>query len=243
MAEVKTVALYSGGIDSYCMSCLTDPDVLLYVLMGGRYGYLEHHVLRTPPGMERRLKMVDMSGIGDWELPGSLVIPGRNAMLALIGANYGDVILMASVDSSTGNDKDPEFCQRMNRLFEHMFAPQRWLPCGRVVILDVPVFHLTKTELVGAAIASGHPAQEIADNTFSCYEPRRGRVCGKCPPCGRKWACLSVYGADVGYNGREALRHYVEEQEMGNPANRSPRFIRDLMDAWEGRRREVPVPA
>jgi hypothetical protein len=225
------------------MSCLCDPDILLYVLMGGRYGDLELSELRTPPGMEDRLTVVPMPTIGMWELPGSLVIPGRNAMLALAACNYGEVILMASVDSSTGNDKDPEFCARMNHLFEHMFAPQRWLPCGKVVALDVPVFHLTKTELVGVTIAHGHPAQEIADNTFSCYQPVRHKVCGRCPPCGRKWAALSVYGADVGYDGRDAIRHYVEEIKHGNPAQRSERFINDTLDAWNGRRREVPAVA
>ncbi len=234
---IKTVALYSGGVDSYCMSCICDPDVLLNVMMGGRYGALERARLRTPPGMEGRLVAIDMPALGTWELPGSMVIPGRNAMLALAGANYGDVILMASVDSSTGNDKDPEFCNRMNNLFDHIFAPQRWLAYGRAVRLDVPVYHLTKTELVGAAIASGHPAQEIADNTFSCYQPVGDGPCGVCAPCGRKWAALSVYGADVGFDGREAIRPYLEELAQGNPAGRSERFQRDIIDAWNGVRR------
>ena len=238
---VTTVALYSGGVDSYCMSCLCDPDILLYVFMGGRYGDLELRRLKCPPGMDDRLKVIYMPTIGTWEIPGSLVIPGRNAMLALAGANYGDLILMASVDSSTGNDKDPEFCARMNALFEHMFAPQRWLAWGRAVKLDVPVYTLTKTELVGATIAAGHPAQEIADNTFSCYAPEFGKVCGKCPPCGRKWASLSVYGADVGYDGHDAIKHYVDELKDNNPANRSQRFIQDLMDAWLEKRRPVPT--
>jgi 7-cyano-7-deazaguanine synthase in queuosine biosynthesis len=238
---ITTVALYSGGVDSYCMSCICDPDVLLNVMMGGRYGESERRHLRTPPGQEDRLVEVDMPALGGWELPGSMVIPGRNAMLALAGANYGNLILMASVDSSTGNDKDPEFCERMNHLFDHIFAPQRWLPTGCAVRLDVPVYHLTKTELVGAAVATGHPAQEIADNTFSCYQPDRDRACGVCPPCGRKWAALSVFGADVGFDGREAIRPYLEELAHGNPAGRSEKFQQDMIDAWNGVRR-VPEP-
>ncbi len=70
---IKTVALYSGGVDSYCMSCICDPDVLLNVMMGGRYGALERARLRTPPGMEGRLVAIDMPALGTWELPGSMV--------------------------------------------------------------------------------------------------------------------------------------------------------------------------
>lgn len=234
---IKAVALYSGGVDSYCMSCICQPDVLLNVMMGGRYGESERRRLHAPAGMEERLVTVDLPAMGAWELPGSMVIPGRNAILALVGANYGDLILMASVDSSTGNDKDPEFCDRMNALFDHIFAPQRWLAFGRAVRVDVPVYHLTKTELVGAAIAAGHPAQEIADRTFSCYQPEGDDPCGVCPPCGRKWAALSVYGADVGFDGREAIRPYLEELAHGNPAGRSEQFQRDIIDAWNGYRR------
>src|SRR5271168_3821110 len=112
-AAMTSVALYSGGVDSYCMSLLCDPSVLLYVRMAGGYGELEYARLQTPPGWEGRLKEVDLRALGDFELADSKVIPARNAILALVAANYGDTILMGSVDSSTGNDKDPEFATRL----------------------------------------------------------------------------------------------------------------------------------
>lgn len=233
------VALYSGGVDSYCMSLLTNPDTLLHVRMGGRYGEEEFLRLKTPRGMEDRLQVADMRQLGQYELSDSKVIPGRNAILALVASNYGERIQMASVDSSTGNDKDPEFAERMDAVFEYIYAPQRWCPDGRMVRLELPVYAMTKTELVGECLRRGHDGADIAARTFSCYEPVRTGACGKCPPCGRKWAAFTVWGIDVGFDGRNAIRHYVQEIKDGPSAFRSEQFCRDTMDAWEGRVRKL----
>lgn len=230
----NSVALYSGGVDSYCMAYLHSPDVLLHVQMGGRYGPAETHNLRTPPGMEERLRTVQAPAIGNYELPDSKVIPGRNAMLALYGLQYGDNILMGSVAASTGNDKDQQFCDLFNQMADHMLAPQRWLPDGRKVRLRIPLAHITKARVVGAVLATGHDPNLLARNTFSCYTPDGDRACGKCPPCGRKWAAFTVWGVSVGFDGRPALAPYIAEIESGNTRHRTPQSIQDTLDAWNG---------
>lgn len=256
-----TVALYSGGVDSYCMAVLLNPDVLLYVQMGGAYGAAEAANLHVPPGMETRISIVPFD-LGSYELPDSKVIPGRNAILAVLASNYGDRIQMGSVDSSTGHDKDLIFAARLNDLFRWMYQPARWLTAGRNVQLELPVYHLTKTELVGQVLAAGHDGQLLAQRTFSCYNPVAEPVfdtapavggdyvmlrstrfvpCGKCPPCGRKWMAFSVYGIDVGFDGHEAIKHYWEEVTQGVGPQRSAQFGRDVVDAWKGRRRDLPV--
>jgi 7-cyano-7-deazaguanine synthase in queuosine biosynthesis len=234
LIPAESCLLYSGGVDSYCCALLTQPEVLLYAKMAGRYGTAEFARLKIPPGMEDRFVSIDLRQLGEWELSNSKVIPGRNAMLALAGANYADEIQMASVDSSTGNDKDPEFVGRLNHMFEYIFAPQRWLPNGRHVRMTLPVYHLTKAELVGECLRQGYDGQEISDRTFSCYEPHRNKECGQCAPCGRKWAAFTVWGIDVGFDGRNAIRHYVEEIKDGPPPYRSTRFCLDILDAWNG---------
>ena len=231
---MTVVALYSGGVDSYCMSLLTKPDVLLYCRMGGRYGEQEYRRLKKPPGFTGRLEVADLRQLGNYELQDSKVIPGRNAILALVAANYGDRIQMGSVDSSTGHDKDLEFVSRLNNLTEYLFAAQRWLPGGRNVKVELPVYRLTKAALVGECLTRGFDGKRMVKDTFSCYEPFRGRACGKCPPCGRKWAAFTVWGIDVGFDGRAAIRHYVQEIEEGPPAWRSEDFCRDILDAWNG---------
>lgn len=236
-----SVALYSGGVDSYCMAYLCEPEILLHVLMAGRYGLQERTALETPPGMEPRLECVDLSDLGLFELANSKVIPGRNAALALVASNYSDEILMGSVDSSTGHDKDEGFAARMNGLFDWMYQPARWLPEGRKVRLRLPLYGLTKTQLVGQVLARGHDGQELADRTFSCYEPSGVHPCGRCPPCGRKWMAFSVYGIEVGYRGRMAIEHYYREWRSGRGFQRSAQFTQDMLDAWNGTPRPLPA--
>lgn len=251
-AERTTVALYSGGVDSYCMAYLTRPDVLLYVRMGGRYGEDEYAFLHTPLGMADNLTVISAHTLGRLELPDSKVIPGRNAVLAILASNFGDDILMGSVDSSTGHDKDNGFAARMNELFDWMYQPSRWLLDGRNVRLRLPFYHLTKTELVGQVLARGHSPDTLAGMTFSCYEPTREQgpgvewvqPCGKCPPCGRKWMAFTVYGIDVGYDGREAIQPYINELEVwGNDRSphRSKKFCEEVVDARDGVVRPIPA--
>lgn len=229
----KTVALYSGGVDSYCMAVLTQPDVLLNVNMGGRYGVEETTHLKTPPGLKDRLATVNLP-LGQWEIESNKIIPGRNAILAFIASNYGDTILMGSVAKSRGHDKDPEFQERLNWLLDYVFAPQPvWLPEGRNVRLELPVYEYTKTRLVAQAVNHGVPGERVRDDTFSCYTPTNtGEECGECKPCGRKWAALAANGIQPRVDGREAFKPYVDELRNGDPFNRGEQYGREVMAAW-----------
>lgn len=246
----RTVALYSGGVDSYCMAYLCKPDELLYVHLGGAYGNAEWGNLSMPAGLAGvHLRHLRLPSIGMFEQRDTKVIPGRNAMLCLLAANFGDRILMGSVDSSTGKDKDQGFAGRMTELLGYMYQPQRWLPEGRDVCVQLPVYHLTKTQLVGMVLAAGHDGADLAAATFSCYAPKLDgenggwKACGQCPPCGRKWMAFTVYGVDVGFDGREAIRMYYDEWRdlRSRKVGRSEQFISDMLHAWHGERLPLPV--
>ena len=97
----RTVLLYSGGIDSYCTAALTNPDVLLHVNLGGAYGEEETQALTTPKGMQHKLTSINMPDLAQFELPDhGYILPARNAFLALLGAQYGSTIYMASIAAS-----------------------------------------------------------------------------------------------------------------------------------------------
>lgn len=250
--EGRTVALYSGGVDSYCMAYLCKPDELLYVHMAGAYGAAEWAKLTIPPGVLAPVRSLRFRDLSTFERH-DRVIPGRNIILCTLAANYGDRILMGSVDSSTGKDKDAAFAAHMTELLQYTHQPQRWLPQGRDVSVHLPVYHLTKTQLVGMTIAAGHDGDELAAATFSCYNPQdddhglhgpsKWRACGVCPPCGRKWMAFTVYGIDVGFDGREAIRTYYEEWRDLRSRNvgRSEQFISDMLHAWHGETLPLPM--
>lgn len=227
------VALYSGGVDSYCMSYLCQPDVLLNVNMGGRYGDCETSKMVPPDGFAGLTVKLECKAIGQQEDAVTSIIPGRNAFLALFGSWYGSTLLLASIFEEAhvgGADKDEGFAAALAGLFDHMLQPQRWLPQGRTVRLLLPVHHLTKAQLVGRALLAGHDPQALAANTFSCYQPvsrptltehfegtdHGGIVhtwleCGECGACARKWAAFAVWGVDVGFSRPAAVREYMEE--------------------------------
>lgn len=238
----RSVALYSGGVDSYCMAVLEQPDVLLHVNLGGKYGAAEAGALRTPPGMEDRLVTLDLPLLGDmFEMPDrSFILPARNALLALIGAQYGDRVLMGSIAASRGSDKDDGFADRMTDLMRYIWQPQvLWNPEGRDTRLELPVGHLTKAQLVAATIRAGIPGEVIRDNTFSCYTPRPdGTACGECGPCGRKWAAFAANDVDPGFDGRAAYATYmreIEDHAPNIPPGRTAQHVRDVTAAWSSR--------
>lgn len=236
------VALYSGGVDSYCMAVLEQPDVLLHVNLGGEYGAAESQALRTPPGMEDRLVTLDLPLLGDmFEMPDrEFILPARNAILTLLGAQYGNRVMMASIAASRGSDKDEQFADLMTRMLRYVWQPQvLWNPEGRDTRLELPVEHLTKAELVAATIRAGIPGEVIRDNTFSCYTPTPdGKPCGKCGPCGRKWGAFAANDVDPGFDGRAAYEKYmreVEEHAPNIPPGRTYRHVQDVKTAWASR--------
>ena len=229
----RTVALYSGGIDSFCMAALLEPDVLLSFNLGGRYGHEEQWRLQAPPGLEDRIEYADLD-LGQWELPENFIIPARNAILVLAAVNYGSTIYLGSVAKSRGADKDETFRDRLNHLMEHLFSPQDiWIPLGRNVKVELPVYHLTKTQLVANTLEAGVPGEAIRDRTFSCYTPRPdGQECGNCKPCGRKWAALAANGIPPVVDARGAFQPYYDEVLTGDPNNRGPVYLEEVMRAW-----------
>lgn len=238
----RSVALYSGGVDSYCMAVLEQPDVLLHVHLGGAYGSAETDRLRVPQGMEDRLVRVSLPTLGDlYEMPdASFIFPARNALLALIGAQYGDRVLMGSIAASRGSDKDDGFADRMTELMRYIWQPQvLWNPEGRDTRLELPVGHLTKAQLVAATVATGVRPETIRDSTFSCYTPRPdGTACGECGPCGRKWAAFAANDYDPGFDGRAAYATYmreIEDHAPDVPPGRTAQHVRDVTAAWSSR--------
>lgn len=262
------VALYSGGVDSYCMAYLCQPDVLLQVNMGGKYGDAEVERMRQPEGFAGRVVRIDCKAIGQQEDSVTAIIPGRNAFLALFGSWYGSTLLLASIYEEAhvgGADKDEGFAAALAQLFDHMLQPQRWLPQGRKVRLLLPVHGLTKAELVGRVLQQGHNPQRLAANTFTCYQPQdrgihwrlpdgtqppRWRECGECGACARKWAAFAVWGVDVGFPRPAAMWGYyeearaIEQEHDGRPMfPPTARWVRDQFDAWHGVTRPVDEAA
>lgn len=235
----STVLLYSGGMDSYCAAALLRPDVLLHVDTGTAYGDVEASLLRAPAGCPEVTRTA-LRDLGGWERPGSLILPGRNAHLVLLGAHYADRVWLGATAGDRVQDKDPEFAARISMLLGHMYGPQWWLPEGRDVRCELPVKHLTKHGLVCAYLGAGGEAEALRTDTLSCYYPDHSAGiahglpaahCGRCKPCVRKWIALTVCYIDPGYDARESVRSLVDIIESGQ-WDRGDDEAADVMESW-----------
>lgn len=189
----STVLLYSGGLDSYILAALYKPDVLLHVNLEGRYGATETDMLERPAGAPR-VTYVDLP-LGFLEDRESLILPGRNAVLALVASSYGDRVWLGATAGDRTRDKDPEFARLMTELFAHIYGEQWWLPAGRHVSVELPIKDFTKRELVRLYLNAGLDRDALVHETFSCYAPNAfGEACAACKPCIRKWVALVVNG-------------------------------------------------
>lgn len=188
---MKTVLLYSGGIDSYCLARIVKPDVLLYVDMGTKYTGHEILRLKKPLGCENsELVYESMEALGRFEREEDGIIPARNAMLILLAAQYGDEIIIGSTASDKAADNCEPFTELMNKMLTELWKPQWWLPDGIKKSVVTPLKGMTKSHIVSEYIRSGGDVATLRD-CFSCYTPnKKGKECGNCPACGQKWIAL-----------------------------------------------------
>lgn len=189
------VLLYSGGMDSWLMAHLWNPDVKLYVDMKTRYSQNEIARIKEK---DPDVLVVDFP-LGFWERPDA-IIPLRNLYLTMVACNVtgsDDVeILIGATAGDRVLDKSYEFVQKANDLLNYLYQPQHWIPNGKKVKLCIDYKDHTKTDLLREFAERGGNLEEAFTQSFSCYDPVDGHECWHCKPCFRKFVSF----ASVGYN-------------------------------------------
>lgn len=206
----KKVLLFSGGMDSVMFDKLLKPDILLYIPSGPYYEKIETAKIKNlvDRGIIDSNKLVILENVlnlSQFERDDAIV-PGRNAFLILLAANYGETIYLGSVYGDRSFDKDEEFYKHMENLLNHMFDEQHFTE-KRSFNVSSPFKNTTKTELLKMYLKEGGNIQNILDS-YSCY---RGTEvpCGICKPCVRKAVALK----NVGYN----IDNYFEQNPFTAP--------------------------
>lgn len=179
----KSVLLFSGGMDSVMLNHIYRPDVLLYLAHGQQYEQVELEHL----GNRYSNLIIDRSlRLGHMEREDS-IIPGRNALFILQAARYGERILCGFLDDDRPADKSEEFLSEMTGLLNLLYRDQNWCEQRRFSVV-APAKHYTKTELVRAYLDLGGSKGELWQS-YSCYRGK-GKPCGWCKACLRKWVAL-----------------------------------------------------
>ena len=219
------VLLFTGGVDSVVAYYYLKKELgvekikLLYVDLGTKYSEIEKQTIeKISERMGVEVEITKLSDYGQWEKPNAEV-PGRNAILGIIGSLYADSVWMVFQLGETineSNDRSPTFCQNMTNLLSGLH--------GKMVVVDSPLWDKTKTQMVEWMLHNVDNAEEILKETFSCYYPQSvtsnsWKPCGNCGACFRRSMALELNGIVGDYLDDKIIEQYERNQEK----YRSPR--------------------
>ena len=171
------VKLVSGGIDSYIMA-RQYKGKNIYIDFGQSYAKEEIKALKS---LDLDFELINVNG--KFFNP-DIFIPNRNLCLASIVTMFykPDEIYIAGLKDDNSIDKTPEAFVQISKVLTD-FSRKK-------VEVKSPYWHLTKGELV----ASFRGDKNQLKNTFSCYNPKKGKPCYNCPACLRKIIALETNG-------------------------------------------------
>lgn len=201
--------LYSGGLDSLIMKRYADvnyPEAnvrCLYFDIGQDYAQKEINAL--PSFVE--VRKVDWLAKGqdlhskDGSSSGSIIIPGRNAVLATLAASItlADEIWMGGLmgeNHSQSTDKNETFISFFNNMVGYVYSPFK----DNGIKLRFPFLDEKwgKFEAAQWAIENGVESSTMV-NSSSCLSGEHGN-CGKCVVCARRWGIFKQLGFNEVYN-------------------------------------------
>ena len=233
----KKVLLYSGGLDSWFIKELWNPDVLLYVNMGVDYQEAEIESLKKEN--DPRLKIIEFPLV-QFEDKESKFIPARNLFLLTLAALYGNRICIGAVVEDTMPDKTDIFLHMMEKTLQIVLAQRVWEYSGEGISLsDIQIEtkykKLTKPKLLAKYIQKGGDIFRAWETISSCHEPIKTddgwMPCGRCNPCYQKFYTFYLNGfrgVEEDYK-RKSIERIKEEVTIRRKHNR----LKLLDECWK----------
>ena len=187
------VLLYSGGMYTWLIDKIWKPDKKIYINIGGNYSKAE--MKRLPNDVE----ILDFSLLGRFEQKDAYV-PMRNLYFLMIASHFGDEICLGATAGDGGADKNITFLYQAESIINSLLQDKK---VGREIEIEKAFIKQSKARLIQTYLDMGGTADEIKEQSFSCYSPVNNEECFNCYPCFRKFALLSCFGA-----------HYTKEQKI-----------------------------
>ena len=196
--------LYSGGMDSWIINKLLDPEILIYFNMNTRYSQME--IERLP----KETKVIDLD-LSYFERDDK-IIPMRNLILVSLASIYADEIIIGATSGDRVLDKSDQFGFLASNLLSYLWQPQHWTE-GKSIRVRLPFKHHSKTQMVLLLKEKGLPIEEAFHESFSCYDPSAsGDPCWRCKPCLRKWVAFKNNGYDHKCIAPEIIKKQIMPQ-------------------------------
>jgi 7-cyano-7-deazaguanine synthase len=234
--EMSKVLMYSGGMDSYIISRVFDFDVFVFVLLGNEDNKREYERVLQDPFILEKLETVDLSALGQFELLNK-ILPFRNHILALIGAQYGSEVYFGFTGGDTTKDKDFVFKSQMEGIMNYFALDQhKVLHTNYPYTVNMPYKEYSKGQMVAEYAESGYNIDDLKYKSRSCYSNRE-KECGQCRSCHRKYVALASYGyLSVDYFETDPvpyLRDFLVECEAKGRFEQEINEIKKVLDHYE----------
>lgn len=205
---MKAVCLLSGGLDS--STCLLYAQREGFACHALSFDYGQRHrfeldaarrVAEKHRAVDHRIVRVDLAGFGGSALTADLAVPkhrhpsemshgipityvpARNTVFLSLALAWAEVLEAQDIyvgvnalDYSGYPDCRPEFLRAFERLAR--LATKAGVS-GRPIAIRAPLLRLSKAGIVRLGTRLGVPYRI----TQSCYDPVRGRACGRCDAC------------------------------------------------------------
>lgn len=216
------VLLYSGGVDSWLISKLWKPDVLLYINIHGSYSDIE---LRNLP--EGTL-VVDFPFLGTTEQEGTRYIPLRNLYFLMIASTFGDELCLGATAGDRGcADKTPEFLQMAEDVLNTLLAEQS-VAEGRTIRIERRFVEMSKDQMMKEYLAGGGDIETAYRETFSCFNPSEdGSPCMACKPCFRRFVTFYNNGYRFKPQDISKMRDYIAKRVVSRSSDKSGTYYKD----------------
>ncbi len=203
------MVLLSGGLDSCTCLAIALAEGFEAHCLSADYGQRHRgeiararRIARALGAKDHRVVRVDLSGFGGSALTDSSIaipkgrsaremarsipvtyVPARNTVLLALATAYAETlgardvfIGVNAIDYSGYPDCRPAFLRAFERLAA--VATKAGVE-GRRLRIRAPLVRLSKVEIIRVGTRLGVPYRM----TLSCYDPARGRACGKCDAC------------------------------------------------------------
>lgn len=144
----KKVLLYSGGMDSWLIDKIWNPDIKLFIDINtnSSNAELEH--------LPKDVVVTHLRDLGKLERKSDFILPLRNAYLILMATNYGDDICLGANATDATLDKTYEFAEKFTDLLNYMYGEQKWTK-ERKLKVTVDFREFTKPQLLALYIQKG----------------------------------------------------------------------------------------
>lgn len=180
--------MYSGGLDAYAVDKLCEPDKKVFVQMGTDESK-EESALLAVNGDD--VEVVQAEFISQFERDNK-VIPYRNTLLTLIGAQYGTEVMLGATqgDGKDTADTTTPWAGTVTAMLQQHVGPHRAQETAPKVSL--PVKSYTKAELVDRLVYEKDiPMGDILTETKSCHYGGTDQGCGECFGCVRRFVAFA----------------------------------------------------